>query len=261
MNNTQKNAKELIINARGQLIGNYGQAILVILVVYFLSILLGSFVNLPSVPTFTSLLFMFLILIIIDLLLGILNFGKDRYFLNFARGVQGLSPADLFLNIKQNADKAIGIKLVYTLATALLEIPRVYIMFTVKMDALEFWTFASAYTLLSSLVIYVLQLFFGLSFYLLADRPDYSVLQILAESNRLMRGNRLRFVAITLRLFPLMLLGSFAFFFGLLWPAAVYSTAVADFYLNLIGEEPFDPLSDKEPEPEPEPDPKSLLLK
>lgn len=261
MNNSQKSARELLICARGQLIGHYGQAILVILVVFFLSFLLSSFVDLTSARTFGVLIFRFLIYIIIYLLLGVLAFGRDRFFLSFARGVQGLSPADLFQNLKQNADKAIGIQVVFALVSALTEIPFIYVISTVEMNTFEYLTFNSAYSLISGLIVYVLHLFFGLSFYLLADRPDCGVMQILSESNRLMKGNRLRFVAIALRIFPLRLLGSFAFLFGVLWPTAIYDTALADFYLDVIGEEPFDPLSDKEPESEPEPDPKSLLLK
>lgn len=260
MNNSKRSSRELVTIARGQLIGRYGQAILVILVVLFLSILLSSFVDVRAAQTFGALIFRFLILIIINLLLGVLAFGRDRFFLSFARGVQGLSPADLFQNLKQNADKAIGIQAIFALVATLKEIPAVYVIATVEMNTLEYLTFTSAYDLLSSLILYVLQLFFGLSFYLLADRPDYSVIQILAESSRLMKGNRLRFVALALRMFPLMLLGSFAFLFGILWPTAIYDTALADFYLDVIGESPYDPLADKDHEPEPEPDPKSLLL-
>ena len=76
-----------------------------------------------------------------------------------------------------------------------------------------------------------------------------------------MTGNRLRLVSVALRMIPLILLGFLAFGIGILWPAVLYSVATKNLYLDIIGEEPFNPLADKEPEPEPEPDPKSLLLK
>lgn len=256
--NSKKRSGEFIANARGQLIGRYGQAILVIVLVSFLNFLISSFANFTSVETLSLFLFRFLILIIINLLLGVLSFGMDRFFLNFARGVQGLSPADLFQGIKQNADKAIGIQIVYTIVFIIVEIPLSYFLYFTELDLLDSTIILLLFSFLSSLLHYVTKLFFGLNFYILVDKPDYSVLQILSESNRLMKGNRLRFVGIALRIFPLMLLGSLAFGFGLVWPMALYDTAIANFYLDLIGEEPYDPLSDKEPEKEP--DPKSQLL-
>ncbi len=259
--NNKKSAKELILNARGQLVGRYGQAILVIVIVGIINYFLGSFADYAYTGSFGSFLFRLLILVIIDLLLGVLFFGQDRYFLNLVRGVQGLSPADLFYGIKNNADKAIGLQAVFTLASALVAVPDAYFTFFVVKDEFDYLLVSSVFRLISLVLLFVVRLFFGLSFCILADHPEYGVLEILKESNRLMTGNRLRLVSVALRMIPLILLGFLAFGIGILWPAVLYSVATKNLYLDIIGEEPFNPLADKEPEPEPEPNPKSLLLK
>ena len=259
--NNKKSAKELILNSRGQLIGRYGQAILVVVIVGIINFFLGSFADYAYTGSFGSYLFRLLILIVIDLLLGVLFFGQDRYFLNLVRGVQGLSPADLFYGIKNNADKAIGLQAVITLVSVLVALPEAYITFFVVQSEYDYLLVTSLFRLVLSVLLFVVRLFFGLSFCILADHPEYGVLEILKESNRLMTGNRLRLVSVTLRMVPFILLGFLSFGIGLLWPAVLYSVATKNLYLDLIGEEPFDPLADKEPEPEPEPDSKSLLLK
>ena len=256
--NNKKNARELVFNARGQLVGRYGQAILVIVLVGFLNLLLASFADYTYTGTLGSYLFRLLVLTIIDLLLGILFFGQDRYFLNLVRGTQGLSPADLFHGLKNNADKAICLQVVYTLVSVVTVIPAAYLSFFVPLTEREAIWAGLIIRLISVLILFVVRMFFGLSFYILSDHPEYGVFEILRESNRLMTGNRLRFVVLALRMIPLMLLGTFAFIIGFLWPTAVYQTALANFYLDLIGEEPYNPLTD--PAPTSEPDPKSQLL-
>ena len=143
---------------------------------------------------------------------------------------------------------------------ALFDTVAVATFFVVK-DEFDYLLVSSVFRLISLVLLFAVRLFFGLSFCILADHPEYGVLEILKESNRLMTGNRLRLVSVALRMIPLILLGFLAFGIGILWPAVLYSVATKNLYLNIIGEEPFNPLADKEPEPEPEPDPKSLLLK
>ncbi|MBO4679178.1 MAG: DUF975 family protein [Lachnospiraceae bacterium] len=256
--NDKKHARELLFDARGQLVGRYGQAILVIVLVGFLNLLLGSFADYTYTGTLGSYLMRILVLTIIDLLLGVLFFGQDRYFLNLVRGVQGLSPADLFHGIKNNADKAICLQAVYTLVSVITVIPAAYLSFFVPLTESEALRASLLLRLGASIILFTVRLFFGLSFYILADHPDYGVLQILSESNRLMTGNRLRFIVLALRMIPFMILGVLAFIVGFLWPTAIYQTALANFYLDIIGEKPYNPLTDELPTPEP--DPRSQLL-
>ena len=243
----KKTAKELILNARGQLIGRYGQAILVIIVALVLNWLVGSFADLAYTGTLSSYFFSFIILIIIDLLLGVLSFGKDRYFLGLARGIQGLSPADLFYGIKNSTDKAICLQIVYTLASVISVIPSIYLGFFVVLTEKQAATAGLLIKLFALIIIIVVKMFFGLCFYILADRPELSVKEILAESNRLMTGNRLKFLFIVLRVMPLMILGCLALGFGIFWPFVMYQSAIANLYLDTIGEEPYSPLAQEEP--------------
>ena len=247
MNDKKKPAGELLFNARGQLVGRYGQAILVIVLVGFLNLLFASFADYTYTGTIGSYLMRLLVLTIIDLLLGVLFFGQDRYFINL-----------VFHGIKNNADKAICLQAVYTLVSVITVIPAVYLSFFVTLserDALRAGLLLRAGALI---ILFIVRLFFGMCFYILADHPEYGVFEIFRESNRLMTGNRLRFVVLALRMIPFMLLGVLAFIVGFLWPVAIYNTALANFYLDLIGEEPYSPLTDKVPDPEP--DPQSQLL-
>ena len=55
--NKKKRAGELLFDARGQLVGRYGQAILVIVLVGFLNLLLASFADYTYTGTIGSYLF------------------------------------------------------------------------------------------------------------------------------------------------------------------------------------------------------------
>ncbi|SCX19501.1 Uncharacterized membrane protein [Lachnospiraceae bacterium YSD2013] len=244
----KKTAKDLILNARGQLIGRYGQAILVIIVVLFLNWLIASFADLAYNGTISSSIFRFIILLIINLLMGVLSFGEDRYFLNLVRGTQGLSPADLFYGVKNSTDKAICLKAVYTLASLISGIPLVYLSLFVVLTERQSVAAVLLISFFELIIIFVVKMFFGLCFYILSDKPELSFKEILAESNRLMKGNRFKFILLLLRTIPYMILGWLALVVGFLWPYAIYKTALANFYLDTIGEEPYNPLWQKEPE-------------
>ncbi|MBO4618125.1 MAG: DUF975 family protein [Lachnospiraceae bacterium] len=242
----KKTAGDLIMNARGQLVGRYGQAILVIVVALALNLLVGSFADFAYTGTLSSYIFRVIILIIIDLLLGVLIFGEDRYFLNLARGTQGLSPAELFYGIKNSTDKAICLQAVYTLVSVITIIPSVYLSFFVVLTERQAAIAGLLIRLFALIMILVVKMFFGLCFYILSDKPELSFTEILAESNRLMAGNRLKFLFLVFRMIPFMILGCFAFVFGIFWPVAIYRTALANFYLDTIGEEPYNPLTQEE---------------
>lgn len=239
----KKTAGDLIMNARGQLVGRYGQAILVIVVALALNLLVGSFADFAYTWTLSSYIFRVIILIIIDLLLGVLIFGEDRYFLNLARGTQGLSPAELFYGIKNSTDKAICLQAVYTLVSVITIIPSVYLSFFVVLTERQATIAGLLIRLFALIMILVVKMFFGLCFYILSDKPELSFTEILAESNRLMAGSRLKFLFLVFRMIPFMILGCFAFVFGIFWPVAIYRTALANFYLDTIGEEPYNPLT------------------
>ena len=251
--NKKKRVGEILVNARGQLVGRYGQAILVMMMVAFLNLLLISLSSFSFTDTLGSTLLSIPVLAIVNLLMGVLIFGRERYFLKLVRGVQGLSPADLFDGIKTNVDKAICIQAVYTIVSVITELVSVYIRFFVPLT--ERQALIADYIIISVtlLLSFVVSLFFGLCYYLLADHPEYSVFEIFHESNRLMTGNRLRFIGLALRMIPLIIIGAFAFAIGVLWPAVIYQTAWANFYLDLIGEKPYNPLTDTPHEPEPDP--------
>ena len=102
--------------------------------------------------------------------------------------------------------------------------------------------------LVAAILLFIVRLFFGMSFYILSDRPELTFTQILAESNRLMTGRRLKFFLLALRMIPVLVLGTFAFVIGVLWPITVYNTALANFYLDAVGEEPYNPLRQQEPQ-------------
>ncbi|MBR6308690.1 MAG: DUF975 family protein [Lachnospiraceae bacterium] len=246
--NNNKTAKELLLNARGQLVGRYGQAILVTVVMIALTVLFSVFANYTYTGTLGTYLFRILITTIIDLLLGVLNFGMFRYFLNLVRGTKDLSPAELFHGVRNCTDKAICLEIVFAVASLITQIPTIYVLFFTTLNERETLVAAYLIRIFSLVVAFTVNMFFGMCFFVLSDKPELSVMEILAESNRLMKGRRLKYFILFLRVLPGMILGMFAFGIGVLWPMVLYYTALANFYLDAIGEEPYNPLLQQEPE-------------
>lgn len=249
-NNTKTN-KEIKTNARGQLIGQYSICIMAAFLVSAIELTITSITDANYTGSISSYLLRFIISLVVDLLMGVLIYGQSRFFLNFVRGKEPLTISDLFYGVKNNVDKAIMVQAAFTLFSFIGSIPAVLI--SVELipipDGMYYPVVALIY-FFSLIVTFVANLFIGFSFYILNDHPELSFVEIYKESIRLMSNRKGRYFTLCLSMIPLLILSICAFFVGIFWFTAYFQTVLANFYLDAIGEEPFNPTVDREPSPE-----------
>lgn len=239
-----KTNKEILSNAKGQLIGKYSIAIFAAVTVSFIAFIITSISDSTASGTLGSYLLRVAISYVIDLLMGILIYGRSLFFLNLVRGKEPLSATDVFAGFKHNIDKAVLVQGVFTLANIIGSLPAIIInLVFVDLPDKTFYTLAISIYAFNFLCLFVAKLFFGLSFYILCDRPNLSFMEVYKESIRLMKNKKGRYFLLCLRMLPIMIISLFAFFVGVFWYVAYFQTAIANFYLNAIEEEPANPFT------------------
>ncbi len=78
---------------------------------------------------------------------------------------------------------------------------------------------------------------YSMSYYLMADHPDWDWQKCMDESRRLMNGNKMRLFCLHLSFLGWMIVGSLCFGVGTLWVAAYMSAAQTNFYLDLVAQD------------------------
>lgn len=234
-----KSIKELKENARGQLIGRYSGAILAVITIATIQFTALSLANASYTGSISSYLLRYVISVIIELLSGVLVFGQARYFLCLARGTEPLLVKEIFYGFKNNIDKTILIQAVFTGISIIADIPAILLATGfIMVDNNMYITVLLVVYLLDFLLIFLTNLFLGLSFYILNDNPDLSVPEIFKKSLELMKNKKGRYFWICLSILPLYLLGFLGLFIGSLWVSVYLKTLLANFYLDCVGEEP-----------------------
>lgn len=234
-----KPIKELAAQARGQLIGKYSVAILVTVSIGVIKLVIMSLADSVSGDGIGPYLIRLIVSAIIDLLIGILVLGQKRFYLKLVRGNSPLEVKDIFYGTKNSTDKAILIQAVFTISSLIASIPAILINvgFFVIPDS-SYRKVGLMLIALDWIVLFAVRLFFGLSFYILNDRPQLSAFECLSESVRLMGKRKGRFVLICLSSIPLLIISFMAIGVGAFWFYAYFETLTANFYLEAIGETP-----------------------
>lgn len=242
----EKSLHELYDITRDQLIGKYGVAVLANILIGLISLVTLNLVsNLSEVVNATTYIINLIITLIIDILTGILIFGRSAFFLKLTRGDNNLKVSDIFIGFKRSTDKAIIIQSIYVLVSLIAVIPSALVRTgLVPISDDVFLLFAIGLTLLQILIKLIINLFLILAFYILVDHPDYSIGKILSDSIYLMRNKKGRLLLIYLSMIPLGLIGFLSCGVGLFLVEAFYETLTANFYLDIIKEEPVSTYSD-----------------
>ncbi len=242
-------SKQLIVTARGQLIGKYSAAVGLTLLIALTELLSTLITDAVTSAGTISYLMRLAIVFIIDLLLGVLIYGRAVFYLKLVRFNESDpgTVSDLFAGFKQNTDKAILLQLIFTAVSFLGSLPSILVSFEIfEIEAGSFAYYMLALNLPASILKFAADLFIGFAFYVLADNPDLSIPEILRKTLEIMSGNRLSYLMIGIRMIPLFLLGVMAFCIGILWVSVINLTAVTDLYLVAIDEKPGSPLSHHE---------------
>lgn len=243
----EKTRKELSSNSRGQLIGRYGICITMILISGSIQLLLTFIADKISGGILYLTPLGILIGAIIELFCGIFTFGLCRFFLNVARCKEPLTIDELFYGFKNSTDKIILIQASFTAITVLTSFLDYFASKgLIPLKASILTGHSHLYTALSILLPFILRLFICPAFFILNDHPEYSAGKVYSESFRLMKGKQLKLALIFITMIPLRFVSALALGVGTLWFSAFFNTLLTNFYLDLCGEEPGNPL---EPEP------------
>lgn len=234
-----KSINELLALSRGQLVGRYKPAILAVLLVTAVNMIISTLIDTVSSSSVMGYILLLAIELIVDLLFGVFVLGECHFYLKFVRFDSTTSSRDIFYGFTNNMDKAIMVQVLFTAFSFLACLPAICINFGFITVASEnLLKVKLILTLLPSVVTFVVNLFFGMAFYILSDNPDMSAKEALIKAYELMYKQKGRLFLAHLRLVPLFILGFLAFGVGVLWVIALQQTMLADFYLDLIGEEP-----------------------
>lgn len=240
---TPKKIKELSANARAQLIGKYPVAIVATLLISAIELTL-TFISQANVMSSTTSGYLtgLVISLIIDLLLGTLIFGMANFYLKIARGQLDLNFRDLFRAFKGLTDKSILTQCVFTGFSLLALIPSILINFRIlTFPEDKYLLLMGGVYLVEMIILFGCKLFFGLSFYILADNPEWSVPDIYRRSLFLMKKKKGKLFLAYLSCLPLLIISFMACGLGVFWFVPFFNTLMANFYLDAIEEEPWTP--------------------
>ena len=151
--------------------------------------------------------------------------------LNISRK-QSYSMKDMLYVFHHNADRFLIVGLVITVISFITGLP-VMVMSMNSNIPVSFIVFFSVFDLIISVII---DLFLGLSIYLLLDNPEMGAVDSMKESIRLMKGNKGRSLYITLSFLPLAFLSVFTCCIGLIWLIPYMDMTMTNFYRDIIGE-------------------------
>jgi uncharacterized membrane protein len=198
--------------ARKQLKGRWGMAVLVILISWLIMQaftskgMTYSYVNGQLVRGVNANGFNNLASLISFLLSGPLTYGIATYFMKLVRGSEPLLE-DMFGGLK------------YFINTFLLN--------------LVTWIFIALWSLLFVIPGIVAMLRYSMSYYIMNDNPGITCMEAINQSKEMMRGHKGKLFLLILSFIGWAILSIFTLGIGLLWVGAYYNTAKVNFYEDL----------------------------
>ena len=94
----------------------------------------------------------------------------------------------------------------------------------------------SVLTIISIVLLVIVELQYALSLYLIIDHPQMRPTEALKVSHGIMKGHRGRLFYLILSFVGLQLLSALTLWVGYLWVAPYQAQTMANFYLDVIGE-------------------------
>ena len=199
---------ELKARAKGQLLGKYGTIIPAILIVEIIMFAITSVITLPlDTRTMPGLIVSFIIECLLQLFAGIFIAGQTYLYLNISCG-GNIRVSDVFYGFTHHPDKAILIQL-YQLLLMLASFVPLFLLLALWMviDSLYMLipiTIAFCFGLVASVII---SLMYSQSYFVMLDFPDFSAVQCLRFSRKIMKGSKARRFYLDVSFIHLYLLG------------------------------------------------------
>lgn len=232
----KKTSAHLKQAARGIMLGKYRNAISLILASDLIISTLSLFSSTASNSTI-GIIIGFIISFILTIFGTILNVGQCSFYLNIACD-QPYQFSDLFTGFKVHPDKTIITQFIIQLLTALPLLPAIIVMFITTAfyanNIIISFLIACLLLVVGAGVSWWISLRYSQVYFLLLDFPDYSAVELLKMSWKLMKGNVGRLLYIQVSFLPLMLAGFMSFGIGLLLVHPYRNMTYTLFYLDLI---------------------------
>ena len=226
---------ELKARARSQLLGKYGTLIPAILVTECSMLLLSSLTTFTLDTRSTAgLAFQFVTNFLLQLFAGLFLAGQTFLYLNVSCG-GNIRVTDVFYGFSHHPDRAILIQLIQLLMGLAffvpfficlgLWIPSESIVWLIPLSVTFCIGFAGA--------VYI-SLQYSQSFFILLDFPDFTALQCLRFSRRIMKKNKARRFYLDVSFLPMYLLGLLTCCIGFLFITPYINATNTNFYLELM---------------------------
>lgn len=224
--------------AREALNGKYGSIITGYLLILLCSTVPNALVStILDTSNAIGLITCQIVLYMISLLIALVMSGFKYIMLNINRR-KIFTMGDLFYAFSHHPDRFLVVNLIFLLAEIAASLPFTILSYKTPAEGIgtNILLISAAGTLASTLISFILSLFFGMTEYLLLDNENMGAMEALREALHMMKGNKGRFFYINLSFLPLLLVCFFTCYLGLLWLEPYMQATFAFFYMELIGE-------------------------
>ncbi len=226
---------ELKARAKGQLLGKYGTVIPTVLVVEIIMVSVSGILSFPLNPqTIPGAVLSFIIECLVQLLAGIFLAGQTYLYLNISCG-GNIRVSDVFYGFTHHPDRAILIQLFQLLLMLASFVPLFAVLGLWMVIDSIYMLIPVAVTFCFGLIVSVIiSLMYSQSYFVMLDFPDFTALQCLRFSRRIMKGSKARRFYLDMSFIPLYLLGLLTCCIGLLFVIPYVNTTYSNFYLELM---------------------------
>lgn len=255
-----KSISDIKLQAKERLLGNYGVAVrsfvLLFVTSYALSAILrtayedgflpaqikdvaaGAKVAVSSNVIIMDMIMSNILTIITNVFTTLLGVGFLYTIICISQGKQS-GQGDVFYCFKNHPDKVIIIALITSVIRLIVNLPtsilmNFYVSFEPNMDMTIIWKFIAAFIVGVVLEVFVV-IEFSMSYFIYLDDTQKSALACMAESHKLINGNRLRYLGLMLSFVGHAVLGVLSCGIGFLYIYPYQKMAELGFYNELIG--------------------------
>lgn len=218
--------------SRSALDGNWGLPIASNLILGVIGFIIMFFVTFfTNTTTVTGMITSEFLSYAVSLFISLFSAGIAKMSLNISRK-QAYSMNDMLYVFHHNADRFLIVGLVIVAISFVTGLPVMFMSMNSNIPV----SFILFFTVFDLIITVVVNLFLGLSTYLLLDHPEMNAMDSLKESIRLMKGNKGRSLYITLSFLPLAFLSVLTCYIGMIWLTPYMDMTMANFYRDIIGE-------------------------
>lgn len=229
-----KNNADLLADARSSLLGHLNVAVWSLLLFTGIELFINGFSQSLSFqsPALT-LVISLAAQIVTGIFAGLFRVGLSSVFLLLQYGREA-RVGSLFVCFRENQDTSIRVRAFVTIGECLMLLPFQLLLFLSPGFFKTQPVSAILITVLSFGALLVWRITFAMADYVLLDFPELGARRILCAARNMMRGNRLRYFLLMLRILPLHLLGIVSFGVTMLWTGSYQQAASAAFYKDLL---------------------------